>query len=59
MGLFGSVKNKAINDAKSGKKYREKDPSEMSDYELERQITGNKSIAAKKKYAEEKLRREK
>lgn len=57
MGIFDDVKRKAVSDAKSGKKYREKDPSEMSDRELDRELTGNRSITDKKKYAEEKLRR--
>lgn len=59
MGLFTSIKNKAINDAKSGKKYKEKDPSEMSERELDKEILSNKSIFYKKKYCEEKLKRTK
>lgn len=57
MGFFDGIKEKAINDAKSGKKYHEKEPWEMSDSELDRELTGNKSIVAKRKYAEEKLKR--
>lgn len=48
MSIFSNVKNKAINDAKSGKGYREKDPSQMTNKELDREITGNKSIVGKK-----------
>lgn len=57
MGIFDGVKERAIKDANAGKKYREKETWEMSDKELDRELTGNKSIAAKQKYAEEKLRR--
>ena len=59
MSIFSNVKNKAMNDAKSGKGYREKDPSQMTNKELDREITGNKSIVGRKKYAEEKIKRSK
>lgn len=57
MGFFDEIKEKAVGDAKTGKKYREKDPWEMSEKELDRELMGSKSIAGKKKYAEEKTRR--
>lgn len=57
MGIFDGIKEKAVRDANAGKKYREKDSWEMTDKELDRELTGNKSLAAKRKYAEEKLRR--
>lgn len=53
MGLFDNAKSRGISDAKSGKGYKEKNPSEMTMAELEREIKGSKSIAAKRKYAEE------
>lgn len=57
MGLFSGIKERAVSDANRGKKYREKEPWEMSDKELDRELEGSKSITAKKKYAEEKLKR--
>lgn len=57
MGLFNGIKEKAIRDANSGKKPWEKEPNQMTNRELDRELTGNKSIVAKKKYAEEKLKR--
>lgn len=57
MGLFDGIKAKAIKDAKCGKKYHEKEPYEMRNEELERELHSSKSITEKKKYAEELLKR--
>lgn len=57
MGLFDGIKEKAIRDAKTGKRPHEKEAWEMTDRELEKELLGGKSLTAKRKYAEEKLKR--